>query len=154
MMAELGLSRWITDRLALEAALVLRGIQGDERVANQTSTSSGSLAAGLALGAKWILPLSLKNQLYFTFGAGLGPFAGVHGTTVKTSGAPTQETSTAVWAPGGRVRLGLEYYPTAHLMLGLGASYHQIGRFKRFVGARRDFSGLDAAATFGYGWGR
>jgi hypothetical protein len=79
---------------------------------------------------------------------------GLAGTTVSSSGGgDKQESGAAEYVPGGRVRLSLDYFPTRRLMLGLDVGYSQIGRFHRFIGPRRDYSGPEAALSVGYGWG-
>jgi hypothetical protein len=79
---------------------------------------------------------------------------GAAGSSVTTTGSGQKnESGAAEYVPGGRVRLSLDYLPTHGLLLGLEAGYSQIGRFHRFIGGRRDYSGLEAALTVGFGWG-
>lgn len=147
---ELGYERWFTDRIALEAGALARGIQGDEQQVGNQKTSQGSMVLGMTLGAKYTHPLVPRRGVYLSAGGSAGAFLGVHGTSTGSNKSSSHESE---WAPGARLRLSLDYFPLRRLLLRLGGGYDQIGRFHRFIGARRDYSGFDFALSFGYGWG-
>lgn len=155
MLLELGYRRWFTDRLAVEGSFHFRGLEGEATRQGDTTTSRGSLVMGLMAGARYTIPLSSRRGLSLGVGGAAGAYMGVAGTTVTTTGSSEKkESGSAEYVPGGRVRLSLDYFPTRRLLLGLDAGYSQIGRFHRFIGGRRDYSGFEAALTVGFGWGR
>ena len=153
-LVELGYRRSFTDWLAVEGSFQFRGLEGESTHAGEVSTSRGSLVMGLTVGVRYTRPLS-RHGLFLGVGGAAGAYMGVAGTTVTTSGSSEkQESGAAEYVPGGRVRISLDYFPTRRLLLGIDAGYSQIGRFNRFIGPRRDYSGPEAALTVGFGWGR
>ncbi len=151
---EVAYTRWVSDRFAIEAAWIGRGIQGEARQAGDTTTAEGSLAMGLVLGARYSHPVATSHGLFLTASAAAGPYAGINGQSVSTSSGASQDSGTVEWVPGGRLRAGIDFFATRHILLSLAGGYSLIGRFRNVVGSSRDHSGFDAGVALGFGWGR
>jgi hypothetical protein len=158
MVLELGYQRWLTDRFALQFDFLLRGMEGSSSTATDTGTTTtsetGSGVAGMTLGVKYAYPISPRNGLFLGLGASAGAYAGFNGSTTTEGTTRTHESGTMQWVPGARVRLSLDYFVTRRFLLGVSAGYSQIGKFRSLIGSRRNYSGPEAALTFGFGWGR
>jgi hypothetical protein len=158
IMLEMGYQRWLTDRFALEVGFLARGLEGSEKNeaggANPVSTSSGSILSGVTLGAKYAYPIWPRRGLFLGVTGAAGAYAGINSSTTMEGDTVVNDSGTIQWVPGARLRLSLDYFVTRRFLLGVGVGYSQIGRFQKFVGARRDYSGPEAVLTFGFGWGR
>ena len=109
---------------------------------------------GLTVGVKYAYPLSPRNGLFLGAGLAAGAYAGINGSSTTQNNQKVNDSGKIEYVPGARLRLSLDYFVTRHVLLGVSVGYSQIGKFQEFVGPRRDYSGPEAALTFGFGWGR
>jgi len=154
ILIEPGYQRWLTDRVALQLSFPMRGMEGTASSSEGQESSSGSFVFGTMFGAQYSYPIAPRRGLFLGVGAAVGALAGVNFESVEQSGKEDSDKGDWQWAPAARLRVSLDYFVTRRFLVGVGLGYSQIGKFRRSVGGRRDYSGPEAAMTFGFGWGR
>jgi hypothetical protein len=154
MIIEPGYQRWLTDRVALQLSFPMRGMQGASSSSDGQDSSSGSFVFGTMFGAQYSYPIAPRQGLFLGVGMAVGALAGVNFESVEQSGKEDSDKGDWEWAPAARLRVSLDYFVTRRFLIGANLGYSQIGKFRKSVGGRRDYSGPEAAMTFGFGWGR
>jgi hypothetical protein len=148
LLLEVGYQRWLTDRVSIGASTFVRGLHFLTNPNTQELDPVNYGLVGVALGAKYSVPLFPGRG--FFLGAGLDAVL-YRGVMKQTSSGGAHDM---IWVPGARARLSLDVFVSPRVLLGLDVGYSQMGRFRNAVEARRDQSGLEAAMMFGLCWGR
>ena len=148
-------TRWFTEKLAFTLKYnSVAGSNGSQVSPTGTVAGSSSVSA-LGVGGRWN-PLrgDLRRQAAKPYlSATLGPvFGSNNGVTVTPQSVHAGiYTETAI---GGLLGGGLDVHAGRHWSFGVEGGYHWMSNFSQPVGAVRNYSGFQLAASFGWVFGK
>ena len=148
-------TRYLREDLAFTFALNSVGGSSGSRVGPNGVFSGSAGVMALGVGARWnpmrgeLARQSLKPYL----SARLGPVIGSSSGSSVTSGSVISGSMTRT-AAGGLFGGGLDVHAGRRWSFGLEAGYHWMADFDDPIGGRRNYSGFQLAAGFGWLFGK
>jgi hypothetical protein len=155
LLAGVQYTRWFTEKLAFTATFNSVEEANGSQVSPTGTASGSSSVSRFGVGARWN-PLrgDLRRQAAKPYlSASVGPVFGSHNGVMVTPQS-VRAGSYSETAIGGLVGGGMDVHAGRHWSFGLEAGYHWMANFSQPIGATRNYSGFQLAASFGWVFGR
>ena len=138
---------------------------GVNSISDQVGVSSSSLGqfsgtsavVSVPVSVRWNpqvlrrLPPAIKPYLSASLGPFIGSTTGVF--VFRSSGLPSNTGTNTQVTVGGGLGAGVDFHLARWFSIGVGGGYNWVS-FQRPVGSRTDYSGPDAAVSFGFLFGK
>jgi hypothetical protein len=148
-------TRWFTEKLAFTVTFNSVADSNGSVVSPTGTVAGSSSVSALGVGARWN-PLhgDLRRQAAKPYLlAAVGPvFGSNNGVTVTPQSVHAGSYSAT--AMGGVVGAGIDVHAGRHWSFGVEAGYYWMSDFSQPVGALRNYSGFQMAASFGWVFGK
>lgn len=141
-----GYSYWLKEHLTLTFTAGLQSAQASSTVSISNATQQSSAVVPLLLGLRFYVPEPQPGENVRPYlSAAVGPYIGSEAANTPLSQQAHVET-----AAGGRLGLGIDFFPGNHFKLGGSLGYHLMTDFATPIGARKNYNGAEFCLGAGY----
>lgn len=137
---------WLREYLSLTLGVSLLSAQASSTVSVSSVTQQASTVVPLLLGIRLYVPEPETGSNFRPFlSAAVGTYVGS-----EAKNTPLSQNARTEQAIGGRLGVGVDFFPGDHFKLGASAGYHVMADFENDIGARKNYNGAEFSLGIGY----